>query len=118
MHSNASSFSYPFLMMMGSNDRMVCNKGALKLFNNSKKVTEKEKIMFDGFGHELHKEPGRHQVYKQVLLYLSRRISNKNVVLWKKPATLKQGLLGQGKPCLFQRFVKILILLYLLVGLM
>jgi len=45
--------------------------------------------MFEGFGHQLHKEPGRHQVYKHVLHYLSRRISLKNVTLWKTPTNLK-----------------------------
>jgi len=39
---------------------MVSNKGAISLFNNSTRVVEKEKIMFEGFGHQLHKEPGRH----------------------------------------------------------
>lgn len=85
IHKNAGRFSYPFMMMQGSLDTVVSNTGALKWYSKTQPSIPKEKVMFDGFVHELHKEPGKEKVYKHALLYLSKRLSQDNVTLWKKP---------------------------------
>ena len=52
----------------------MSNEGALKWYQGTVPQLEKDKIEFEGFVHELHKEPGSQRVFKQVLLYISKRM--------------------------------------------
>ena len=76
--------------------------------------------MFQNFHHELHKEPGKLDVYKHVLLYLSKRLDNqKSVAVWQKPKMYKQGLYSKNnksKLGKLLRFIKKLIVYYLVIG--
>ena len=69
IQSNPQNFRYPCLMMQGSKDEVVSNAGANRWF--AKAAGKKEKICFEDFCHELHKEPGKDQVFQRVLEYLS-----------------------------------------------
>ena len=75
IHRHAPQFAYPFMMMQGSLDTVVSNNGALSWYSRTSTAPKKEKHMFEGFVHELHKEPGKHQVFKRVLLYMSTQLS-------------------------------------------
>lgn len=62
MHKNASNFPYPFLMMQGELDDVVSNRGASSWYANVSDKIQKEKVMFAGQVHELHKEPAKLEV--------------------------------------------------------
>ena len=59
LQANAGRFNFPFLMMQGSEDQIVSNKGALKWYSETSDSLPKEKESFTSLVHELHKEPGR-----------------------------------------------------------
>ena len=63
LQGNVSRFSFPFLMMQGSEDRIVSNQGALNWYSQLPSSVPREKEMFPSMVHELHKEPGKEKVY-------------------------------------------------------
>jgi len=116
IQKNAPRFGYAFLLMQGELDTVVSNRKALVWYDNATSAPRKEKVEFAGFCHELHKEPGKAQVFKYVLQYLSKQLSQPKVVVWKKPQTLRQGLLGRRSPSKFRRLIRLLLTLYFVVG--
>ena len=66
LQSQASKFSYPFMMMLASEDHIISNKDALDWYNRTPQIEnlQKERVMFQGLEHMLNKEKDNGQVFK------------------------------------------------------
>lgn len=124
LQKNAEYFNYPFTMMQGELDEVVSNKGALIWYKNAKsvKAEDKSKVMFKNACHELHTEPQpiKADVLKHALMFMSKRLSLKEDqrVLFEKAIDVRQGLLGKITRSPQVKLARMLIFMYLIVGLL
>lgn len=68
IREEAHKFKYPFLLMTGELDEVVCKKECDEWFKNCTHLQpeQKEKAHFAGIGHELHKDRQRNKVFIKV----------------------------------------------------
>ena len=101
---------------------MVSNKGALAWYGNTKRVKDEDKsrIMFQGAAHELHAEPMKTDVLRHALEFISKRMSLKpeQTTLYEKAKDVRQGLLGAIVRSPQVKLARMVIFLYLAIGLL
>ena len=99
---------------------MVSNAGALRWFSNTRNVKKenKSKIMFSKACHELHKEPMNAEVLKHALKFIARMMSKPGATTWERARDVRQGLLGKIIRSPQVKLARMLIFLYLVIGLL
>ena len=106
--------------MQGERDTVVSNAGALRWFSNTRNVKKenKSKIMFSKACHELHKEPMNAEVLKHALKFIARMMSKPGATTWERARDVRQGLLGKIIRSPQVKLARMLIFLYLVIGLL
>ena len=106
--------------MQGERDTVVSNAGALRWFSNTRNVKKenKSKIMFSKACHELHKEPMNAEVLKHALKFIARMMSKPGAITWERARDVRQGLLGKIIRSPQVKLARMLIFLYLVIGLL
>ena len=106
--------------MQGELDTVVSNPGALRWFKNTRNVKpeDKSKIMFAKACHELHKEPMNAEVLKHALKFIAKMMAKPGATTWEKAKDVRQGLLGKIIRSPQVKLARMLIFLYLVIGLL
>ena len=73
VNANLSRLTLPFIVVQGSQDRLVDPAGATQLYDQAGS-TDKTIKVYEGYYHEIHNEPGREREFQDLEAWLTAHL--------------------------------------------